>query len=405
MRLRRLWPWATLFLTALPALGQERVLTLDDALALAREGGAGLARARGGVEEARAREVQAGRRFQESPVAEVNGGYRDAGEGYLDFEAAVSQGLDAGARRAARRAGTRAAVERAEADLAEARRRLLRDVRITFVRALAARERIALLAKSRRAGDELLAATERRYEAGEATALELNRSRAAAASARAEQAAAEAEESLETAHLKALLGLPAAEAVEVRGSLEAAPPLSLEALLAGLDRRPDLQALAAELREAEAEILVGRSLARPDIGLRGAVAREEGAEIVTAGVVLTLPVHGRGRETAAVGEARATALRRELAQARARAGAEVRGRFEALDRQLAAAGELEKTALPALDDNESLALKSFEAGEIGLGELLLIRREILETRRAYLDRRLEATLTRFELQAAAGDLP
>jgi hypothetical protein len=50
-------------------------------------------------------------------------------------------------------------------------------------------------------------------------------------------------------------------------------------------------------------------------------------------------------------------------------------------------------------------LKSFEAGEIDLGELLLIRREILETRLAYLDRRLEASLTRFELEAAAGALP
>jgi len=37
MRIRLVWPWATLFLCALPALGQERVLTLDEALALARE--------------------------------------------------------------------------------------------------------------------------------------------------------------------------------------------------------------------------------------------------------------------------------------------------------------------------------------------------------------------------------
>jgi cobalt-zinc-cadmium efflux system outer membrane protein len=57
-----------------------------------------------------------------------------------------------------------------------------------------------------------------------------------------------------------------------------------------------------------------------------------------------------------------------------------------------------------LEDNESLALKSFEAGEIDLGDLLLIRREILETRLAYLDRLLDASLTHFELEAAAGVL-
>jgi cobalt-zinc-cadmium efflux system outer membrane protein len=171
-----------------------------------------------------------------------------------------------------------------------------------------------------------------------------------------------------------------------------------------LDQRPDLRVLAAELREAEAEIQLGQSLARLDVGVRGALAREERAKIVTAGVVVTLPVHNRGQEAVAVGQARASAFRQALAAARGAADAQIRGRYAALSRQLAAVQELEKTALPALEDNESLSLKSFEAGEIDLGDLLQIRREILETRLAYLDRLLNASLTRFELEAAAGVL-
>ena len=190
----------------------------------------------------------------------------------------------------------------------------------------------------------------------------------------------------------------------MRGPLVPLSPPGLEALLAGLDRRPDLRALAAELREAEAEVLLGQALGRPEFGARGGVAREEGADIVTAGVVIALPVHNRGQETLAVGQARSAALRQALAAARGAAEAEVRGAYSALDRRLAAVRELERTALPALRDNESLALKSFEAGEIGLGELLLIRREIVETRLAYLDRLLEASLTRYELETAAGAL-
>ncbi|HKV12723.1 MAG TPA: TolC family protein [Thermoanaerobaculia bacterium] len=405
MRIRLLWPWATLFLCALPALGQGRVLTLDEALALAREQGASVVQARGRVEEARARQTQAGRRFQENPVLEVNGGYRRAEDDFLDFETAVSQDLYSGRRRAARLAGTQAALERAEAELDEARRLLVRDVWATFVRILMARDRAALLTRSREAADALLAATERRYEAGEATALELNRARAAAASARAAQSGAGAEGSAELSELKALLGLAPGEPLEIHGNLTPRPPLELEALLARLEERPDLRALAAELREAEAEVLLGRALARPGLGVRGGVGREEGAEIVTAGVVVSLPVHNRGQETIAVGEARAAALRQALAAARGAADAEVRGRYSALTRRLAAVRELEQVALPALEDNESLALKSFEAGEIDLGELLLIRREILETRLAYLERLLEASLTRFELEAAAGALP
>ncbi len=378
-------------------------MTLPDALALARERGASIALARGRIEEARARRIQAGRRFQENPVLEVNGGPRFAEDDSLDFETAVSQGLYSGRRRAARVAGAQAALERAEADLAEARRLLLRNVRETFVRALAERDRIALLARSRQAAEELLAATERRYEAGEATALELNRARTVAAGARAGQSAAEGNAAM--AELRALLGLTPAETVEIRGSLAPLPPLDLEVFLARLDQRPDLRALAAELREAEAEVLLGEALARPEWGVRGGVAREEDAEIVTAGFVVSLPMHNRGQEALAVGQARVAALRQALDAVRAAADAEVRGKHEVLTRQLAAARELERTALPALEDNESLALKSFEAGEIDLGDLLLIRREILETRLTYLDRLLDASLTRFELEAAAGALP
>ncbi len=401
MRLR----WAVVLLFAAPVLGQERSLTLEDALALARERGAGIALARGRIEEARARQAQAGRRFQENPVLEVESGPRFADGTSLDFEASVTQGLDSGRRRSARLAGTQATLERAEADLDEARRQLLRDVWTAFVRARMEQDRIALLRRSREAADGLLAATERRYEAGEATALELNRARIVAAGARADLSVAEASASAVLAELKALLGLSLGETVEVRGDLNPRPPLDLEALLARIGQRPDLRALAAELREAEAGILLGQALARPEWGVRGGVGREEDAEIVTAGVVVSLPLHNRGEETVAAGEARAAALRQALATARAAADAEVRGRYAALERRLEAARELERTALPALEDNESLALKSFEAGEIDLGELLLVRREILETRLAYLDRLFEASLTRFELEAAAGALP
>jgi cobalt-zinc-cadmium efflux system outer membrane protein len=400
-----MWPWAALCLYALPGYGQERVLTIDEALALAREQGMDVVLARGRVEEARARQLQAGRRFQENPVLEVNGGYRRSQDDYLDFDTSVSQGLYAGSQRAARLAGTQAALDRTEAEVDEARRLLLRDVWTTFVRILVAQDRVALLMRSRESADALLAATERRYEAGEAAALEMNRTRIAAASARADQRAAEADGNAALAELKALLGLPPGESVEIRGKLESYQPRELEALLAGLDQRPDLRALAAELREAEAEVLLGQALARPGWGVRGGIAREEGADIVSAGVVVSLPVHNRGQETIAIGQARAAALRQALETARRAADAEVRGRYSALSRRLAAVRELEHTAVPALDDNESLALKSFEAGEIDLGELLLVRREILETRLAYLERLLEASLTRFELEAAAGVLP
>src|SRR5687767_10965982 len=143
--------WAVLLLFSLPGHAQERVLTIDEALAIAREQAPGIMLARGRIEEARARQTQAGRRFQENPALEVNGGYRRAEDDHLDFEAAISQGLYGRERRAANIAGAQAALERAEAELDEARRVLLREVWTTFVRASVAGDRVALLTRDRQA--------------------------------------------------------------------------------------------------------------------------------------------------------------------------------------------------------------------------------------------------------------
>jgi outer membrane protein TolC len=51
-----------------------------------------------------------------------------------------------------------------------------------------------------------------------------------------------------------------------------------------------------------------------------------------------------------------------------------------------------------------LTTRSFEVGQLGLPELLLIRREILDTRFQYLDALLEAALARIDLDASAGVL-
>ena len=83
---------------------------------------------------------------------------------------------------------------------------------------------------------------------------------------------------------------------------------------------------------------------------------------------------------------------------------EVRAAFDANSRRLTALRVLEADAIPGLDENEQLARRSFDVGQLGLPELLLLRREILETRFQYLDALLEAALARTDLDASAGIL-
>ena len=82
----------------------------------------------------------------------------------------------------------------------------------------------------------------------------------------------------------------------------------------------------------------------------------------------------------------------------------MRASFDAYNRRVAAVQTLEAEAIPGLDENERLTTRSFEVGQLGLPELLLIRREILETRFQYLDALLEAVLARTDLDASAGIL-
>ena len=112
----------------------------------------------------------------------------------------------------------------------------------------------------------------------------------------------------------------------------------------------------------------------------------------------------KGQELQSAGSARAARLRAELDAARTRAQIEVRSVFEAYSRRIAAVRVLESDAIPGMDENETLTTRSFEVGQLGLPELLLIRREILDTRSQYLDALLEAALARIDLDASAGVL-
>jgi cobalt-zinc-cadmium efflux system outer membrane protein len=82
----------------------------------------------------------------------------------------------------------------------------------------------------------------------------------------------------------------------------------------------------------------------------------------------------------------------------------VRAAFDVYNLQAAAVEELERDALPSLEENETLARRSFEEGEIGLAELLLIRREGFDLRAIYTERLLEAAIAGIELESRAGVL-
>jgi outer membrane protein, heavy metal efflux system len=394
---------ATVCLHPDPARAQTRTLTFADVLTRAREQAPQIVSARLALEEARARLAGAALRFQRNPEIDAEIGSRRATEQRSpELAIGVSQQFEPGSRRAARIAGVQANIAHDAATVEETTRTVLRMAAVAYHRALHASERVRLL----NLGDELASQTqtvaERRFSAGDIATLDVNIARASRARVRADREAAEADRALALGELKQLLHLDAD--IAVSGELARRTEADLTTLLAAASERPELRALQAAVNEAEAEIRLAHTFTRPDYGVGVKYSREAGDTIVLGGVTIALPIFSNGQEGRAVGAARATRLRAELDAARRRVQLEVRAAFEGYTRRVAAVRVLEADAIGGLDENDRLTTRSFEVGQLGLPELLLLRREILETRAQYLDALLEAAVARIDLDSTAAVL-
>jgi cobalt-zinc-cadmium efflux system outer membrane protein len=378
-------------------------MTLAEVLARAREQAPQIVSARLALEESRGRLAGASVRFQSNPQIDAAiGNRRGPDTRFTDLELGLGQSFEPGARRSARIDGANAAIAQTSANAEEVTRTVLRLAASAYYRAVHANERIKLLNTTYELASSVYSAADRRFKAGDIAVLDVNIARASLARVRAEREGAEASKSIALGELRQLLGLQSE--VEVDGSLSRPGETDLNAALQTAAQRPELRALEAGVQEAEAELRLGLSFSKPEYGVGVRYAREEGDQIVLGGMTVTLPMFSKGQEQRAVGSARAARLRAELDAARSWVQIEVRAAFDAYNRRLTAVRMLETDAIPGLDENEQLTARSFEVGQLGLPELLLIRREILDTRSQYLDALLEAALARIDLDASAAIL-
>jgi cobalt-zinc-cadmium efflux system outer membrane protein len=383
----------------------ELTLDIDRALATARERAPALVAARSRIDEARGRLIGASVLLRDNPELEGIGGRRmSRGGDFDDVDATLTQRFELGSRRAARIAGANAGIARETANSDDETRRLLRDVATAFWRIVAAEERLRLLRTNERLASELAQTAEHRHRAGDIADLDRNLAVVAKARAAADVHAAEACATAVAGELKILLGIDAAESVLIRGELAKPPHQELSAMLARAEDRPDIRAIEAEIREADADVRLGEGFRWPDVGAVVGYRRDTGDDIPSAGFTVTLPLFARGQELRATGAARGSRLRLELAAKRRAVETEVRTAFAGYERHRAAVDDLERGANLRLDENERLAQRGYDAREISLPELLILRREALATRTEYVDRLLDLALAAVDLEARAGVL-
>ncbi len=381
-------------------------VTLEKALAIAHENSRLMEAARQRVGEAEGDLLGASLLLLENPELGMEAGPRvpqqSPGEASTDMALGLEQTFQVGGQRSHRVARARAQVAAARAQARDVQRMIDLAVARTFYQALAADVRLRLLEQNERLARELFDIALRRLEAGEGTPLEVNTARIRLAEASRRAVAVRTEREAAVVKLAELLGLDVSTPLKLIGELpgdEAAPePAALVAR--ALEERADLQAAARQVEAARSGAALARAQVWPDIGLGVQYAREEGDEILTAGIRVPIPLFNRNqgeRQRARAERARAAAEREALALTVA---SEVRRAWLVYEQARSAFQIYDAEVLRAQEESLALLRRTFEVGEVGMPEVIVVQREVVEGREGYLNSQLDLALARAELLAA-----
>jgi cobalt-zinc-cadmium efflux system outer membrane protein len=207
--------------------------------------------------------------------------------------------------------------------------------------------------------------------------------------------------------LAEVIGTGAATPAEPLGDLkvDSSELPSLEILVSSaLANREDLLAFRREEEEAQAQVALERSLARPNLVARVFQRREGTEDISGAGLAMGIPLFNRNRGGIAAARAAADRAAAETAVARLAVEREVASALAVYRAAGAAAEGLRGQVIGNLEENLRLLQRSFEEGKIGRGDLLLFRREFVDSQREYLDAVNQAWQARVRLDLATGRL-
>jgi cobalt-zinc-cadmium efflux system outer membrane protein len=361
---------------------------VDDAVEVALQRNASLLSSQAELSAMRARLAGASLLVQENPELDVAAGPRWAGgTRSTDWEVGVSQRLEPWGQRGLRREGARQLVAAAEARLEMRRVEVAAEVRTAFYRALAAGEQAKLAAEALALADEALEAAQARQRSGAASTIEVNTARIALGRSLRERSEAEQRRTSAIGALVVLLGLDPREGFAPKGKLDPSTSEAADAeavLKAAIEKRSDLAAARRELDAARAEERLAGRVALPNPRLGVSYADEEGAQILKGGIAIDLPLFQRNQAERGVANARVEQAARAAEALERQIRAEVMVAVERLRTAAAAAKSFGGAAITSAHENLALGNEAYRAGKVDLFQLLVIRREALDERAAYL---------------------
>jgi cobalt-zinc-cadmium efflux system outer membrane protein len=384
---------------------QTPTLTLGDAIARARAGAPVAAAAQARVEASRLAVDEAGRPL--NPVFEfrTENLWSGAPSGALPLDtfAEVTQTLELGGKRDARRGIAAAAAGAAEASAALVSYRIARDVSRAFMQAVRLRDRQRALTAQTADLAEIVRVLGRRVAEGttaEADLLKL----------RVEHARAETDATLSGVDAARALTEIAALADVGSMALDAlaaplAPPLPPDVTDEAIALRPDVAAARRAVESAARTLALESARSVPDVSVNAGYKRTLGYDTGLLTVSLPIPIFERNRAGIIVAEGQVTAATRELAAVERRARAEATAQRQAAlaltTRARDARRQLVEPALGARD----AARSAFTLGALDVLRLVDAERVYAEAALVAIDLETQAVLAAIEARLAAGEEP
>ncbi len=381
-------------------------ITLDEALKRAETNNPDL-QATGADVEVSEGVLLGARKFPYNPELDVRAGPAFGSDQTLfQYEVGLRQTVELGDKRGARIAGAEARRGASEARLKWTRTLTALRVQRAFFQALVSRSRLETARDAERFAAEMKAAALERFSLGAGTQLEVNVGIAAVGRAQAERMAAEQRERDARVELATALGAPANAELEPEGGLPrfGTPSLDEETFVARTLQRKDLAALALERGAAEQDVALADAQAVPNVSLGVSYGRDpfDSANVLLFGVSIPIPLLNRnqGGSAAARGSLRRSSILADAGRRQAEREARAAFRNYALARE--AVLGFDRNVVEKLAENLILVRESFPAGKIGLFEFNVVRRDLVDTRTAYLEAFAALVNAWFVLEAAGG---
>ena len=383
-------------------------ITAEAAVTYALRHNPELEAARQGIEQARGRLAQSGRRAAPELEAEFRPNLADSSE--FGVGLGIMQKFPLTSRLLLEKKLSHSEVTVAELEVRDAERRLGVNVRLLAVKLLALNDERELKRGRLLLGREWLVVARKNAAAGEGSSLEADQLELEAGQVEVELLQLDAEEVALVGALRPLLGWPVGAALELAGTLD--PPSSVDSAgLPDVTIRPDYLAGQARLESARRELDLQKASQWDDVSAGLAYERDHAYDAGAGlqrdqflGIKLTVPLPLRSAARGRVQEAVATIRRRELEAAALAAtiqadAATARAEMTAATTQYA---RISSTLLPQARQIEEKFFAAYQSGQAPLTNSLRSREQRLSLEAAQLAAQRNYHLARIQFEAAMG---